>query len=317
MIVALLGKAGAGKTVVAEALERITPNSFIIDGDDLRAETKNIDIGISGRERNMHLGYSRARWLSDLGFTVFIAMQAPIKEIRKQYLKEEDIEILITNNGPNPKDEMGYNKNFSADYSGVKDTIELTDYVVTCPVTQEFLIDAPSIYEKIIPRVLVVSRFQGFHRGHELVMEVAKRLSPDITIGLRTDPGDLFELDKNMELLRNMGYNVVKSPEITDSSFKWEQFVKDYDIVVQGNPEVIRKFQGKDSEGIDKFLINTTPSSPCDIIFDNGVHLKYVPRVGHISATKIREAIKEGRDDYARSYVPEEVFNFLKDELTE
>jgi len=313
MIICLMGKAGAGKTTVAEALEKIIPNSFIIDGDDLRAETDNNDIGINGRERNMHLGFSRARWISDLGFTAIIAMQAPIKEIRDMYLTDEDILVEITNNGPNPKDELGYNKNFSADYSDKKFTLELQDYSRICPVTNEFTVDAETIYERIIPKVLVISRFQGFHRGHELVMRVAKKLSPNITIGLRVDEGDLFDLEKNTELLRKMGYKVVKSPEITDSNFKWVEFVKEYDIVVQGNPVVIRKFQ--DNNNIDNFLQNETPSGVCDLVFDNGIHLKYVPRIGHISATKIRQAIKEGRDDFAKSYVPEEVFNFLKEEI--
>jgi adenylylsulfate kinase-like enzyme len=56
-----MGMAGAGKTTIAEAMERIVPDSFIIDGDDLRAETSNTDLGLDGREKNMNLGLSRAR----------------------------------------------------------------------------------------------------------------------------------------------------------------------------------------------------------------------------------------------------------------
>jgi energy-coupling factor transporter ATP-binding protein EcfA2 len=285
MIVCLLGKAGAGKTTIANAMEEIVPDSFVIDGDDLRAETSNIDIGLSGREKNMHLGYSRARWLSDLGFTVFLAMQAPIKEIREEYLKDEDIQVVIINSGPNPKDDKGYNKNFEADYSDTDIEYEFTEF------------SPEDFYNKVFKKVLVIARFQGMHRGHRLVMEVAKRLSPDVTIALRADDGDMLDLDSNINLLQDMGYNVIKSPDIDEDDKIWEEFVSEYNTVVQGNPVVIKKFQ----KAID----------------DNKVKLHFVPRVGHISATKIREAIKEGNDEFARKYVADKkVLDFLKSEIT-
>lgn len=283
MIVALLGKAGAGKTTIAEAMEKIVPDSFIIDGDDLRAETSNTNIGLSGREQNMHLGYSRARWLSDMGFTVFIAMQAPIKEIRDQYLNENDIEVVINNSGPNPKDDMGYNDNFSADYSDVDYEIEFTDF------------DENEFWNLIFDDVLVIARFQGMHRGHKIVMETAKRLSPSITIGLRVDKGDIIDLAGNIKLLQNMGYHVIETPNIDEPNEVWENFVENYDVVVQGNPVVIEKFQQSIDDGL--------------------VKLHHVPRVGHISATKIREAIKSGDNEFASKYVNKEVLEFLKEEI--
>jgi len=313
MIVTLVGKSGAGKTLLAEALERITPGSFVIDGDDLRAETQNVDIGLSGRERNMHLGFKRARWLSDNGFTVFIAMQAPIKEIRNMYLTEGDITVEVTNSGWNPKNEAGYNKHFSADYSDRDFVIDLQDYINYN--SEEIQVNAELLWNAIIPKVLVISRFQGFHTGHQLIMETAKRISPNITIALRNDPGDLLDLEKNIELLKSKGYKVIKSPGIIANDIVWENFVKRFDIVVQGNPDVIKKFDGRSGKEINKFLSNTTPSGPCDLIFDNGVHLKYVPRIGNISATKIREAIKNGDLNFAKNYVSNEVLEFLKEEL--
>jgi nicotinamide mononucleotide adenylyltransferase len=285
MIVCLVGKAGAGKTTIANSMETIVPDSFVIDGDDLRAETSNTNIGLEGREKNMRLGYSRARWLSDLGFTVFVAMQAPIKEIREEYLKEEDVQVLITNSGSNPKEDKGYNKNFNADYSGIDFEYEFTDF------------DPQDFYNKVFKKVLVIARFQGFHLGHKLVMEVAKRLSPNITIALRTDEGDLLDLDGNIKLLQDLGYKVIRSPEIVEDNKIWEDFVSEYDIVVQGNPAVIKKFQ----RAVD----------------DNRIQLKFVPRIGHVSATKIREAIKNGDEEFARKYVAnEKVLDFLKEEIT-
>jgi predicted nucleotidyltransferase len=128
-------------------------------------------------------------------------------------------------------------------------------------------------------------------------MEVAKRLSPDITIALRADEDDVLDLDSNINLLQEMGYNVIKSPDIDEDDDVWEEFVSKYDIVVQGNPVVIKKFQ----KAID----------------DKRIQLKFVPRVGHISATKIREAVKNGNEEFARKYVADEkVLNFLKEEIS-
>lgn len=269
MIVALLGKAGAGKTTIAKAMEKYIKDSFVIDGDELRAETSNADIGISGREANMHLGYSRARRLSDLGFTVFIAMQAPIKEIRDEYLNKYDIEILVENFGDNPKDKLGYNKNFSPDYTGVNITQSL----------QEF--EEEHFYNTIFPKVLVPARFQGFHKGHKVVLEEAKRLSPNITIGLRVDNEDVIDLDRNMKLLESKGYKVIKTPEIDDD---WTEFANEYDIYVQGNPMVITKFS----------------KSTCE--------LYHVPRYGDVSGTSIRNNLEDNTnniDDDVKKLVKE------------
>ena len=128
MIVALLGKAGAGKTTIAKAMQNYVEGSYVIDGDELREATKNFSIETSGREANIRLGYSRAKELSDLGHTVFIAMQAPIKEIRDEYLSDGDTEVLVINNGRNPKDDKGYNSKFNPDYSGVVMSQILQDF---------------------------------------------------------------------------------------------------------------------------------------------------------------------------------------------
>ncbi len=221
MIVALLGKAGAGKTTIAKAMEQYVKDSFVIDGDELRAETNNSDIGISGREANMHLGYSRARRLSDLGFTVFVSMQAPIKEIRDQYLTENDIEIIVINEGKNPKDEKGYNKHFAPDYSGVE----------LFQVLQNF--EESSFYNEFFPKVLVPARFQGFHKGHKVVLEEAKRISPNVTVALRVDEDDIIDLNKNMDLIREKGYKVITTPNINDPIEIWTQFDDNYDVYVQ------------------------------------------------------------------------------------
>jgi nicotinamide mononucleotide adenylyltransferase len=222
--------------------------------------------------------------VSDLGFTAIVSAQLPIKEIRDEYLNENDVIVEIVNSGPNPKDEKGYNVNFSADYSDKYTTIDFVDRNINY------------IYNTVFKRVLVIARFQGLHLGHKLVLESAKRLSPNITIALRVDDDDKLDLDKNIKLLQNLGYHVIKSPNIDEENEVWEKFVSDFDIVVQGNPVVIEKFQ----KAVD----------------DNKVKLHFIPRVGHISETKIREAIKEGNLDFAKKYVANsEVIDFLKEQL--
>jgi nicotinamide mononucleotide adenylyltransferase len=215
-------------------------------------------------------------------------MQAPVKEIRQQYLKENDIQILLTNSGRNLKDEKGYNKNFFADYSDVEETYEFTEFT-----PQDF-------YERFFPKVLVIARFQGMHKGHKIVIEEAKRLSPNITIGLRVDDGDLLDLHENIEAIKRIypNFNYVQTPDLKDPRKKWVDFVKEYDIVVQGNPEVIYKFQ----PAIDR----------------NEIKLHHVPRIGHVSATKIREAVKRGDLDYAKMNVADpKILDFLQKEIKE
>jgi len=257
MIIALLGKAGVGKTTIAKEMEKYIKDSFVIDGDELRAETANLDIGAQGREANMHLGFERARRLSDLGFTVFIAMQAPFKNIRNMYLNSMDIQIELTNSGENPKDDKGYNKNFNPDYSDVLITMDLQNF------TPE------KFYDLIFPKILVPARFQGFHKGHKVVLEEAKRISPNITIGLRVDGEDIIDLDKNIKLLESKGYKTVKTPNIEED---WTEFANNYDGYVQGNPMVIKKFE----------------NSNCK--------LYHVPRYGDVSGTNIRNDVKNGSE---------------------
>lgn len=274
MIIMLLGKAGAGKTTIAKRMEKYIKDSFVIDGDDLRKETENLDTSFHGRSNNMHLGLSRARRLSDLGFTVFVAMQAPFREIREEYLNQYDLQIEVTNSGPNPKDDKGYNIDFDPDYSDVFDSVEFTTF------------SELNFWNTFIPRVLVPARFQGFHKGHKVVLEEAKRLSPNVTIGLRTDDRDTIDIHKNITLLENRGYNVITTPNINED---WTSFADEYDYYVQGNPKVIEKFR----------------DSTCKHYF--------VPRYGDVSGTQIRADFTNDID--ITDSVDIDVINIIKESL--
>ena len=169
---------------------------------------------------------------------------------------------------------MGYNKNFSPDYSDVKHT----------QILQEFTPE--SFYDKFFKKVLVPARFQGFHKGHKVVLEVAKRISPNITVGLRVDEGDIIDLEKNMELLRSRGYKVIKTPSIDED---WTDFANQFDVYVQGNPMVIEKFK----------------NSKCELVF--------VPRIGDVSGTNIRKGVAENKK--VTHHVDEDVVELIKESI--
>jgi cytidyltransferase-like protein len=202
---------------------------------------------------------------------VFVAMQAPFKAVRDKYLIDGDIQIIMENNGKNPKDEKGYNKTFNPNYRGVHLTQSL----------QEF--NEQDFYDKFMPKVLVPARFQGFHKGHKVIFEEAKRLSPNVTVAMRVDDGDIIDLDKNIALLESKGYNVIQSPGIDED---WTSFADKFDIYVQGNPVVIEKFK------------------------DSKCKLHHVPRYGDVSGTGIRK-------DLAGSLhqIDEDVKDLIKESL--
>lgn len=254
MVVWLLGGSGAGKTTVAKRMEKYVKDSFVIDGDEIRAEKNNFNLDRKGRMANMMEVGKRARRLSSLGFTVFVAAQFPYKELRDSLVAEGDVQVIMENHGDNPKDRKGYNKNFNPNYDGIDNVLVLQDF------------DEKAFYQTYFPKVLVPARFQGFHKGHKVIMEEAKRLSPNVTIGLRVDGDDIIDLNKNIALLESRGYKVIKTPNIDDD---WTSFADEYDVYVQGNPMVIAKF--------DK--------SKCK--------LHHVPRYGDVSGTGIRENLHE------------------------
>ncbi|RLA80310.1 MAG: hypothetical protein DRG78_11235 [Epsilonproteobacteria bacterium] len=271
MIVALLGKSGAGKTTVAKAMEKYIKDSFVIDGDEIREEFQNFKLDEDGRRKNMETAFSRARRLSDLGFTVFVAMQAPLRDVREKYLDDNDIQIIMENYGDNPKDDLGYNKNYNPDYQDVNNVCVLQDFTVE------------SFYNEFFPKVLVPARFQGFHKGHKVVLSEAARLSPNITVALRVDGEDIIDLEKNMMLLRSKGYNVIKSPDIDED---WTSFADQYDVYVQGNPVVIKKFE----------------NSKCKLLF--------IPRYGDVSGTGIRDDLSNSSHQ-----IDDDVKELVKDAL--
>lgn len=78
MIYWITGKAGSGKTTLANEMAKETPDPIVIDGDELRQMTGN-DLGFSADDRreNARRAYELARFYESCGKTPIVAMMQP------------------------------------------------------------------------------------------------------------------------------------------------------------------------------------------------------------------------------------------------
>lgn len=88
MVYLITGKKGAGKThyarTFAEELELEGFRVKIVDGDELRAQTQNLDFTREGRERNLMEAARIAKIWEQKGYVVLVAMVAPYQDIRER-----------------------------------------------------------------------------------------------------------------------------------------------------------------------------------------------------------------------------------------
>lgn len=76
------GQPGSGKTTQARMLEKILPNTMVIDGDDMRSLTNNANYGRQGRIDNITNATMIAKYLNSKKIGVIISVVAPYKELR-------------------------------------------------------------------------------------------------------------------------------------------------------------------------------------------------------------------------------------------
>lgn len=88
MILYLTGQPGAGKTTIANALNKIMRSSVVIDGDRLREITENKDYSPEGRKRNLELAHSLALILEAEGYIPIVAMVSPFRSDREALKKK-------------------------------------------------------------------------------------------------------------------------------------------------------------------------------------------------------------------------------------
>ena len=125
MIYWFTGQPGHGKTVQANYLLSYLNDgmftykeAFHIDGDDLRALVQNQDYSRQGRENNIRLAQSIAKYLNNKGHDVVVSLVAPYRELREEFKKDMNdsiIEIYVHT------DEIRGREQFHTDYEAPTD----------------------------------------------------------------------------------------------------------------------------------------------------------------------------------------------------
>lgn len=82
-LIYISGLSGSGKTTIAKALQKIIPNSILLDGDEIRSSI-NSDLGFeqSAKIENIRRNNALIKLLYDQGFTVICAFMASIASER-------------------------------------------------------------------------------------------------------------------------------------------------------------------------------------------------------------------------------------------
>jgi adenylylsulfate kinase-like enzyme len=98
MIYWFTGQPGAGKTVLAKALqdrlEWMRQDVFHIDGDDLRDLIQNKDYSKEGRIKNIELAQSIAKYLHNKNNDVVVSLVSPYLEIRERFKQDMGADIV-------------------------------------------------------------------------------------------------------------------------------------------------------------------------------------------------------------------------------
>lgn len=98
MIYWFTGQPGAGKTVLAKALqdrlEWMRRDVFHIDGDDLRDLTQNKDYSKEGRIKNIELAQSIAKYLYNKNNNVVVSLVSPYLDIRERFKQDMGANIV-------------------------------------------------------------------------------------------------------------------------------------------------------------------------------------------------------------------------------
>lgn len=88
-IIWITGQPGAGKSTIGRALldslRKDGVDTFLVDGDDLRALTANADYSSAGREANIRRAQDIALYLSRQGRVAIVAVVAPFKWLREEF----------------------------------------------------------------------------------------------------------------------------------------------------------------------------------------------------------------------------------------
>lgn len=226
MIIQIMGQAGAGKTVLAEALaDRI--NAIHINADKVRAGL-NKDLGFELKDRieNARRLGELARLLEDQ--IVIVDFICPTKETREAFGRPD---ILIWVN----RIEQGRFEDTNKMWQ------DPTDYDLeiragfTVDEEVQLIIKQFSLPDWKAPTTLLLGRYQPWHEGHEALKEKAHERTEQVVVGVRHTHGTSekdplpYEVVAQRIRAKTRSPFVVKMPNITnivygrDVGYKIEQ----------------------------------------------------------------------------------------------
>jgi|TARA_R110000796_G_scaffold69054_1_gene157752 adenylylsulfate kinase len=108
MIYWFTGQPSHGKTILADLLqEKHLPNSYRIDGDDMRELFSNKDYSIKGRVENVGTAQRIAHYLHNQGNDVIVSLVSPYLDQREDFktlLGDNIKEIYIHTTEPRERD---------------------------------------------------------------------------------------------------------------------------------------------------------------------------------------------------------------------
>ena len=94
MIYWFTGQPGAGKTTIVRGIrQKYLPDSFIVDGDDIREIFDNKDYSEAGRRKNIDLAQKISQYLNTRGEDVLVSLVSPYKDQRDAFkeLMSDDV----------------------------------------------------------------------------------------------------------------------------------------------------------------------------------------------------------------------------------
>lgn len=230
MIIQIIGKPGAGKTMLALALkERINAVNF--NADEVRAGlNKDLGFSIEDRTEQARRMGELARLVSKQGFPVIVDFVCPTNETRQAFGKA-DIVIWVDR----------------IKESRYEDTNRIWEDPETCDVRihdgmtieeeVDYIIDACQLFDWSAPTTLQLGRYQPWHEGHQALKLEAHNRTKQVLVGVRNTYGtsekDPLPFNKVEELIWNQNKNgdtlILRLPNITnivygrDVGYKIEQ----------------------------------------------------------------------------------------------
>jgi len=180
MIIQIMGQAGAGKTVLAEALaDRI--NAIHINADKVRAGL-NKDLGFELKDRieNARRLGELARLLEDE--IVIVDFICPTKETREAFGKPDSL-IWVNRIQEGRFEDTNRMWQDPTDYDLEIKTGLTVDQEVNLIIKQFDLLDWKA------PTTLMLGRYQPWHEGHEALKEKAHERTEQVVVGVRDTQG--------------------------------------------------------------------------------------------------------------------------------